>query len=140
MSQENVDVVRAAFEALNRRDRETAFSFADPEVVVDATRRVFNPTTYVGLQGIREWAADLDEIWASFTNEVSEFIDAGDRVVVVGQLRGKGKASGVEVRQGIAGVWTVRDGRIVRVEIGYTDRREALEAMGLSEQDAHAES
>ena len=53
MSQENVGIVRSAFEALNRGDRETAFDFADHEIVVDATRRVFNPTTYVGLQALQ---------------------------------------------------------------------------------------
>jgi ketosteroid isomerase-like protein len=46
-------------------------------------------------------------------------------VVVLGRLTGKGKASGVEVEQPIAGVWTVCDGRIVRGEIGYTSRQEA---------------
>lgn len=60
-------------------------------------------------------------------------IDAGSRVVVVGRLVGKGKASGVEVEQPIAGIWNVRDGRVVRVELGYTDRAEALAAVGLSD-------
>ena len=133
MSQENVEVVRSAFAALNRGDREAAFGLADPEIVVDATRRVFNPTTYVGPRGIREWASDMDEIWEEFHSEVSEFIDAGDRVVVALRLHGKGKGSGVEVEQSVAGIWTVRDGRIVRIEIGYASPREALEAVGLSD-------
>jgi ketosteroid isomerase-like protein len=140
MSQENVDVVRGAFAAINRRDRETAFRFADPEIVVDATRRVFNPTTYVGIEGIRKWATDTDEVWEEFRADQIEFIDAGDRVVVVLRLHGKGKGSGAEVEQSVAGIWTVRNGRVVRVEIGYTDPREALEAVGLSEQDAQADS
>jgi ketosteroid isomerase-like protein len=137
MSQENVEIVRRAFAALNRGDRETAAGFADPEIVVDATRRVFNPTTYVGLEGIRQWASDMDEIWEEFHAEVREFIDAGDRVVVILRLHGKGKVSRVDVEQSVAGVWTVRNGQVVRIEIGYTDPRQALEAVGLSEQDAH---
>ena len=133
MSQENVGVIRSAFAAVNRGDRETAIGFLHPEVVIDATRSVFNPTSYVGMQGIRQWMADTDEVWQRFGLEVSELIDAGDKVVVIGRLVGRGKASGVEVEQPIAGIWNVRDGRVVRVELGYTDRSEALRAAGLSE-------
>src|SRR2546429_1392684 len=131
MSKENVEIVRSAFAAVNRGDRETAIGLLHPEVVIDATRNVFNPTTYVGMRGIRQWMADTDEIWEQFGLEVSELIDVGDRVVVIGRLFGKGKASGVRVGQPIAGIWTVRDGRIVRGEIGYTDRRVVLKAVGL---------
>jgi ketosteroid isomerase-like protein len=64
--------------------------------------------------------------------EQNEFIDAGDRVVVIGRLVGKGKGSGVEVGQPNATVLTFRDGLLIRSETGYTDRREALKAAGLS--------
>jgi ketosteroid isomerase-like protein len=133
MSRENIEVVRSAFAAVNRGDRETAIGFLHPEVVIDATRSVFNPTSYVGMQGIRQWMVDTDEVWRHFGLEVSELIDAGDKVVVIGRLVGRGKASGVKVEQPIAGIWTVQDGRILRGEIGYTDRGEALEAAGLKE-------
>jgi hypothetical protein len=46
---------------------------------------------------------------------------------------GKGKGSGVEVKQPIAHVFTLHDGRVVRCELGYSDRGKALEAVGLSE-------
>jgi ketosteroid isomerase-like protein len=77
--------------------------------------------------------ADMDEVWEQFHTEPDELIDAADRVVVIGRLIGKGRASGVEVEQPIAEVWTVRDGRIVRGELNYTDRGKALEAAGLRE-------
>src|SRR5206468_8556943 len=125
--------MRSAFAALNRGDRETAIGLLHPEVVIDATRSVFNPTSYVGMQGIRQWMADTDEVWQHFGLEVSELIDAGDKVVVIGRLVGRGRASGVKVEQPIAGIWTLQDGRIVRGEIGYTRRGEALEAAGLKE-------
>jgi ketosteroid isomerase-like protein len=140
MSQENVEIVRNLYRAWDAGDRDAVVHFADPEVVVDATRRVFNPATYVGVEGVRQWWTDMDEIWQEFRTENLEFIDAGDRVVVSGRLVGKGKASGVEVEQPIATVWTLRAGRVVRWEMGYNGPREALEAVGLSEQDAHADS
>ena len=140
MSQENVDIVRHAFAAVNRGDRATAIRYLHPEIVIDATRRVFNPTTYVGMQGIQQWIADTDEVWEQFGLDVSEYIDASDKVVVIGRLVGKGKSSGAGVEQPIAGIWTLREGCIVRGEIGFTDRGEALEVVGLSGQDAHADS
>jgi ketosteroid isomerase-like protein len=150
MSQENVEVVQAAFEAwdalrwdLGSSDRgpvERALSLIHPEIVVDATRNVFNPATYVGMEGLRRMQADTGEVWEEVRTERLEFIDAGDRIVVIGMLVGKGKASGVQVDQPVAQIVTVRDSRVVRWELGYTDRREALEAVGLSEQDAHADS
>ena len=133
MSQENVEIVRSVYEAANRGDREHALGFLHPEIVIDATRRVINPTTYVGMDGAQQLFTDMDEVWEEFRLEQIELIDAGSRVVVIGRLVGKGKASGVEVEQPIAGIWNVRGGRVVRVELGYTDRREALEAAGLSE-------
>jgi ketosteroid isomerase-like protein len=139
MSQENVEIVQSIYAALSRGDREAPLRFFDPSIVVDASRRVFNPTTYVGMEGLRQMAVDSDEVWDEFHLEPLEFIEAGNSIVVIGRLVGKGKGSGVEVEQPIAGIWTLRDARVVRWEIGYTDRAKALEAVGLSEQDARAD-
>ena len=66
-------------------------------------------------------------------------IDGGDHVVAIVENRGYGKHSGVEVNVRTAHVWTLRGGRIVAWHI-YLDPTQALEAVGLSEQDAHADS
>jgi ketosteroid isomerase-like protein len=133
MARENVEVVRSALAAIAVGDRERALAFFDPQIVVDATRFVFNPATYVGFEGLRQMAAATDETWEEIHTEAVEFIDAGDRVVVIGRLVGKGKGSGVEVARPTGQVWTLRDGRVVRWEIGYTDLSQALEAVGLRE-------
>jgi ketosteroid isomerase-like protein len=133
VSQENVEIVRSAFAAWVGGDRERALDLAHPEIVVDATRRVFNPATYVGVEGVRRMFADMDEVWEEFRPDQLEFIDAGDRVVVIGRAIGKGKSSGVKVERSLAAIWTVRDGRVIRVETSYVDRRAALEAVGLAE-------
>ena len=138
MSQENVEIARSIFEALNRGDRERGIELAHPEVVLDATRNVFNPKTYVGKDGLRQWLADTDDVWEGMRTEQNEFIDAGDRVVVIGRLVGKGKGSGVEVARPNATVLTIRNGLLIRSETSFTDRREALKAVGLSEQDISA--
>ncbi len=63
---------------------------------------------------------------------MDEVIDAGSQVITVVTSRGRGRASGVEVDQTHAGVWTFREGKIVRVKrVGTRD--EALETVGLGE-------
>jgi ketosteroid isomerase-like protein len=132
MSQANVEIARKVFAALNRGDREEALGLAHPNVVLDATRSVFNPKTYYGKDGLRQWLTDTNEIWEGMHTEQNEFVDAGDRVVVIGRLVGKGKGSGVEIGSPNGTILTVRDGLVIRSETGYTSRREALRAAGLS--------
>ncbi len=67
------------------------------------------------------------------------FHDAGDKVVAIVRQRGKSKAGGLPVEMAFAQVWTMRDGKTSRME-AYANPAEALEAVGLSEQDAHADS
>jgi uncharacterized protein len=133
MSEQNVEVVRAALAAMAAGDREGALTFFDPEVVVDATRNVINPETFVGVEGLRRMVATTEEAWEEIRTVPLEFLDAGDQVVVIGRLVGKGKGSGVEVERPTAQVWTVRAGRVVRWEYGYRERSDALEAAGLRE-------
>jgi uncharacterized protein len=133
MSHENVEIVRRVLEAVAARDRDSVIAFVDPDCVVDATRNVFNPATYFGIDGVRQLFAGMDETWAEMHVEPHEFVDAGDLVVVIGRLVGKGKGSGVDVERFNGQVWTVRNGLVVRLEIGYTDREAALAAVGLRE-------
>jgi ketosteroid isomerase-like protein len=62
--------------------------------------------------------------------EAEEILDAGDRVIVMIHHRGRGKASGIDVSQRCAMVWTLRDGRAIRMDM-YATRKE-LEALGRS--------
>jgi uncharacterized protein len=135
MSEENVEIVQAALATFAAGDRsEEAFaSVLSSKIVVDATRNVFNPGTATGFDGVRQMLANMDETWAEMRVEPTEFIDAGDRVVVIGRLIGKGRGSGIEVERFNGQVWTLREGRIIRVEVGFTERSETLEAAGLQE-------
>jgi uncharacterized protein len=133
VSQDNVQIVRRLIEAWNSNEPDRVMGILDPEVVFDATRRHVNPKTYAGMQGMRRMLADRDEVWEEFRMEPDEVLDAGDRIVAVGRWVGKGKGSGVEVQQPVAHVFTLHDGRVVRSELGFTDRADALEAAGLRE-------
>jgi ketosteroid isomerase-like protein len=74
--------------------------------------------------------ADGHDDWAI---EVVDIHDAGDdRVVGVVRQRGRSKSSGVSVDMRYAQVFTIRDGKHVRMEM-YNDPDEALKAVGLAE-------
>jgi ketosteroid isomerase-like protein len=74
------------------------------------------------------------ELWV----EVKELIDAGEYVVTSVRVHGRGRTSGAPFEEHEAHVLKLRDGKILELRV-YRDQREALEAVGLSEQDAHAE-
>ena len=82
---------------------------------------------------MRDFWAEFAALWESFRLEIHEFIDAGDQVVTpfTNHLRGR---EGIELEGRGAWVWTIRDALIVQVCL-YQERREALEAAGLSEVD-----
>jgi ketosteroid isomerase-like protein len=68
---------------------------------------------------------------------VSDFVHAADRVAARFIWRGAGHGPEADLEMTV--VWTVRKGKIIYQE-AFWDHAEALEAAGLSEQDAHAES
>ncbi len=79
---------------------------------------------------LEAWGRFLDA-WEEMVPEQPEIIDAGDDVVVLLRIRGRGKASGMEVVEEVGNVITFRDGEIVRMNLCH--KAEALEAAGLSE-------
>ena len=97
-------------------------------------------STYRGPETWPNYFARMDEAWEDWQVEDFRPIDAGDdRVVAIYRLTGTGKGSGVRVKQTAGMVYWLRDGKIWRLK-SYLDQVEALEAVGLSEQDAHADS
>jgi ketosteroid isomerase-like protein len=125
MSQENVEVVRAIYEAWGRDASARAFISPDIEYV--------NPPNAVesGTLTGRSALAKVREVYPDFRVEPERFIDAGDEVVVLGTARGT-SASGVTAQWRQGYVWTIRDGKATRLR-WFNDPAEALEAVGLSE-------
>ena len=135
MSEENVEVVRRAWEAAwVRKDNETALALYDPEVQIDLTAvpHVGQSRVYFRLEGLQEFFRDLLASFGEMKVEVEEWIDAGERVIAMVHTYGRGRRSGVPVDKLEAHLWTVRDGLLLRLQI-FATRAEALEAAGLSE-------
>jgi ketosteroid isomerase-like protein len=131
MSQENVEIVRAAIDAFNRGDVDAAFKDASPDFEYDQTRAVGMDRGVFNLEQFRSLLATFTDSWESFTVGADELIDAGEDVVMPFTNVARGR-DGIEVQARGIWVWTIRDGSIVRACL-YQDRQEALEAAGLKE-------
>jgi ketosteroid isomerase-like protein len=132
-----VEVVKAAFAAWNTGDMDAFREFYDPEAILRPAEGWPEPGPFIGLEAImRQWQQQRDVFDADAVEPIS-FIDTADRVVVREIWRGAG--SGPEMSLEITNVMTVRKGRIVYQEF-FWDHAEALEAVGLSEQDVQADS
>ena len=134
MSRQNVDIVRRLFEVYNERSFAENLDLIDPDIFWDVSRvELPEGASYSGRSELRSFVEAWDEGFVSDHVEAQEMFDAGDRVVVMVSHRGRGKSSGIDIDQRFAMVWTLRDGRAIRMDM-YPTLDEALEAVGLSEQ------
>jgi ketosteroid isomerase-like protein len=151
MSQEDVEVVQALWKAWldgegaplsvsggevvydHRGDPDGLFVVLDPAVEVHPlTGAMLEGVSYRGQEGMRRWLEDVAEYWESMWVEPDRFLDAGEAVVVLGRVRGRGKKGGVEIEAPAAWVCRQRDGRVSYLRF-YLDPSQALEAVGLQE-------
>ncbi len=139
MSQENVEKARDFIAAYNRRDFDAAVESFDPEIEWVLPERQSSDSCR-GPDEVKRFWNGLDETFEELRLEPQEFVDAGDHVATRLRHHGRGKESGLEIDEELYHqVVTFRDGWMVRIEY-FGEWSEALEAVGLSEQDAHAES
>jgi ketosteroid isomerase-like protein len=132
MSQENLELVKAFFDAYNAHDPEAVDRLLAPDAeVTTLSARAGLPARW-GRGATRQYFEQLDEAWADLRVEIEEYREVGDCVVALGRMRGTGKASHVRVTLVFATVFVVRNSRFVRVD-SYNDPEAALEAAGLRE-------
>ena len=139
MSQENVELVRRAIDSINRG--RLALEDTADEFEMDWSNSV-GPLkgVYRGAEQVNEVFQSFREVWDRLRWDVQEVIDLeGGRVLIVNRVRMRGRTSHVEVEATGSQVWTIRDGKLASVKL-YQSRADALEAVALSEQDAHADT
>jgi len=138
MSQENVEVVRAAFAAWNARDMDAFRDTYDPDVIVRAPEGWPEPGPFVGREAVmRQWEQQRETFDADALEPITDFLHAADRVVVRFIWRGVGH--GPESSMELTGVYTFRKGKVFGVEF-FWDHTQALEAVGLSEEEMSQEN
>ena len=132
MSQANVEMAKAFYDAYNARNSEALLRLLHPEAEITTV------SARGGLGGdwsratTRQYFKQLDEAWAGLRIEIEEYREVGERVVTLGVARGAGMSSHVEVVSDFAAVLVVKDSQIVIVD-SYGNRQDALEAAGLRE-------
>jgi ketosteroid isomerase-like protein len=132
MSQQNVEVMRAAMEAFNRRDGDAFDAYLAQDAVIVPVRAAVEGTTYRGRNAASQYCTAVDESWENLEWQVEEIRDGVDWVLAVGRIRGEGRDSGAAIDARAGWVARFRDDRIANFHT-YADRDEALEAVGLSE-------
>jgi hypothetical protein len=133
MSQENVELIRQVFEVFNSEDIEQIVALTDAELVVEIPSEVSaEPDTYHGAEGIRRYFSSFQDAMEEIRFEPERLWDAGDSVVVALLLTAKGRRTAISVEQRTAGIWTLRDGKVVRVR-AFASPAEALRAAGVAE-------
>lgn len=131
MSEENVEIVRGILDAYLAGDFQTALGRIDPEVEFDLSMRP-DGKVYRGHDGIVEGLRTWTGTWEDYNLEITELIDAGEHVIAVDRQSGRGKGSGMLLEHSFSNVYTLRDGKVVRVAV-FTNREDAFRAAGVSE-------
>ena len=120
MSEKNIDKLRRAYEAFNRRDFDAALVIAHPDVE-------FSPPgdqpPYRGIESFRAWMEP--DAFEEQVIEPLEFIVSGNKILVRQHVKARGAGSGIEIELFSWNVWTLdEDGLVTRIET-YLEREEA---------------
>jgi ketosteroid isomerase-like protein len=137
MSQENVDVVVKQFQDTNARDFASVMVAYAEDVTLELHGEV-GPlvSTAAGKAAVGEWFGDwFRQFGRDYRFDIEESRGVGDRVFILASHHGRGRGSGVPVEERWAYVYTVREGKVSRLELwNDRDARErALAAIGLPE-------
>jgi ketosteroid isomerase-like protein len=127
----NIEIVKRGFEALDTGGVDAMIELLDPDFEATVPPELsVEPDTYRGHEGMRRYFAafeGLDEV----RFELVDAVERDNKVVATMVLRARGTDTGIEVEQLAHQVWTIREGKAVRVE-AFADRSEALRAAGLA--------
>jgi ketosteroid isomerase-like protein len=134
MSQENVNLVQAAFAAFDRGDTEAVLDFCAEDIVITQPQELPGADRHqFGHAGVLEAFSIWPELWDEYRIEPPQLVaDPGDYVVVKARQRGRGKQSGVEVEMDFTFLFVVRGGKLAEWQI-FVSEEQALQAAGLSE-------
>jgi ketosteroid isomerase-like protein len=127
------EIVRKSWAASSRKDIDAMLDLLHEDAVAIPFGAAMEGRRYEGHRGIRDWLEnDILANWEQFETLPVSFRRVGDKLVVYGRWRARGRDSGVELDVPATWVVEVRDGKIAGWQT-YTDRDEAHAAVGLRE-------
>jgi ketosteroid isomerase-like protein len=140
MSQENVELVRKAFDAFNQGDPSVFLSLYDADIIMRIAPPNIDGGTYHGAEAVERYYTQFFAAFGgTYRVEIEKVIDVGDSVLTIQKATAKGRQSGATVQKVVPWIMTMRGGKIIRID-HPASLEEALEMVGLSEQDVHADS
>ena len=125
-------MIRAGYEAWNRRDFDAVIEVLDPEIVWTFAGGAQFPgteSTYHGHAGVRQFWETFIEPWDEIHIAVEEMVAQGDLVLAFVRFQARGRGSGLELDVPFAHVYSIRDGKATRFE-AFSDPSEARAAAG----------
>ena len=122
------DAIVASYEALNNGDIDSAMDALAEDAEWHESEVLPDTGVYRGRAAIRSFLTDFLASWERFDQTVEEVRREGDRVLVLIHLQATGRGSAADVDARYAHLWTISEGRGIRVDAFY-DRDEALEAL-----------
>jgi ketosteroid isomerase-like protein len=129
VSEHNVELIRRSFLAWAETG-ELDLSLLDDDVEVH-DHDILDASEYRGREGFARWFENWGEVFPEFEVQPEEFIDAGERVVVVLRMVAKGRGSSATVERRDAIVYELFEGKVRRIDY-YNSREQGLAAAGLS--------
>ncbi len=130
MSFENVEVVRHIYGVWQKEGSPVASELLDPEIEWVNPPDAVERGTRHGVDEFGAAAASVSDTFDGVAVDIDEMLDAGDQVVVLATLHGRGHGSGADVERRQGYIWTLRDGKATRFE-WFNTPDEALRAAGL---------
>src|SRR5207302_5816303 len=114
MTTQNVEVVRALYDAWAREGFPGPTGLLDPEIEYVNPEGAVEPGTRHGIDEFARAVEKVFEGWATWRMEPERFESIGNQVAVVLRYTARGRSSGVEVEGRESALWTLRDGRVIR--------------------------
>ena len=110
----NADIIKSAYDAFAQQDIPAVLAAFDPDIAWYTPDTVRFGGTFKGHDEVVGFFSKLPESYTELRVEPDEFIESGDRVVVLGHLRGK--AAGGDFDERFAHVWSFTDGKATSFE------------------------
>jgi ketosteroid isomerase-like protein len=130
-AEQNVSLVKRVYSAHRGGEMDAIFSLYDADIEWETLPQAPGDRIYHGHDGIRTFFRAWLGAWSEWDLDVEEVTPVGDaRVLTVFRQHGRLRRTGVEVENRTAQIWTIRDGKVIRVQ-DFPSREEALAAAGL---------
>jgi ketosteroid isomerase-like protein len=121
MSSNHLEILKKGYGDFAKGDIPSVLAVFDSNIEWTEAEGFPYAGTYNGPEEVSQQVfTKLGTEWDGWTVAPKEFIDAGDKIVVLGKYSGTYKATGKSMEADFAHVWTLQDGKAVRF-VQYTD-------------------